>query len=541
MIKSIKTLITTICLVCIQISAQEIPKTFQNPILKGGFPDPSICRVEDTYYIANSSFIWYPGVPIHKSKDLINWELVSYVLNTPKHLDINDRTGKSGGIWAPTLRYDNGLFYLTVTQKKCGTSIVTTAKNIEGPWSEPITLHSENGIDGSLLFDGDKAWYCWSEDHEILFQEFDKLQNKLIGEKILLLDEHMFGNDYSNIEGPHIYKLKTGEYMLLIASGGTGSNNHNVSVFKSSYPQGPYKPCPNNPVLTHKGTNSAFNNIGHADIVETQNGEWYAVTLGVRPYNGFTIMDRETFLVKFEWENGWPVFNPEGNGLVLETDKRPNLPWTPINDKKDINDFLSPELSKDFNFYHTPKSKWWHLNDQKGCLRINLQPENTTQQTNIPVIARRITEFDFDAITNIDFDPKKGEAAGLIVMMNQNGQMRLEVCSQNGNKAVRLVTYALGRNTPLEEYVSESTIITSKTIKLKVKARALDYRFFVESNNGKWLQIGKVVNGEIISRQKIGSYSGAYVGIFATSNGEKSSNHADFNSFIYQTQNLENK
>ena len=136
--------------------------------------------------MVNSSFEWFPGLPIHKSKDLVNWELVSYALNTPKHLNIDDKTGKSGGIWAPTIRYHKGLFYLTVTQKRCGTSIVSTAKNVEGPWSEPITLHSENGIDGSLLFDDDKVWYCWSEDHEILLREFDKNENKLIGEKKII-------------------------------------------------------------------------------------------------------------------------------------------------------------------------------------------------------------------------------------------------------------------------------------------------------------------------------------------------------------------
>lgn len=536
--KNIKIIILLFFFMGSAIMAQDISTTFKNPILRGGFPDPSICRVGDTYYLANSSFIWYPGVPIHKSKDLVNWELVSYALNTPKHLNISDSTGKSGGIWAPTIRYHNNLFYLTVTQKNCGTSILSTAKNVEGPWSEPITLHSQNGIDGSLFFDNEKVWYCWSEDHEILLKEFDVKTNQLIGEKILLLDEHMFGNDYSHIEGPHIYKLKSGEYMLLIASGGTGTNNHNVSIFKSNNPKGPYVPCPNNPVLTHRGTNSSINNVGHADIVETQNGEWYAVTLGVRPLNGLTIMDRETFLVKFEWENGWPVFNSAGNGIILETDKRPNLPWTPII-KSTNYDFSASTLNLDFNFYHTPKSKWWDLEERKGWLRINLQPENTTKQTNIPVIARKITEFDFSATTIMDFNPIDNETAGIIVLMNQNGQMRLEVFNEKGSKHIRLVTYALGRITPLEEYVSESINVTEKAVKLKVEAHGLNYLFFVENNDGKWIQIGKIVNGEIISRQKIGSYSGAYVGIFATSNGGKSSNHADFDSFGYQTQNLE--
>lgn len=252
-----------------------------NPIIYADVPDMSMVRVGDTYYMSNMTMHMNMGVPIMKSKDLVNWELIGYALDTPQHLDVNDKTGQHGGIWEPTLRYNDGLFYLTVTQKQCETSIVTTAKNPEGPWSDPVTLYSQNGIDGSIFFDDEKAWYTWYENHLILLREFDKERIKLVGDTVLLLNEQMFGNDYSAIEGPHIYKLDDGEYLLLIASGETGGNNHNVSVFKSSSPKGPYQPCPYNPVLTHCGTDSLFNNIGHADIVKTQNGEWYAVMLGV--------------------------------------------------------------------------------------------------------------------------------------------------------------------------------------------------------------------------------------------------------------------
>jgi alpha-N-arabinofuranosidase len=294
-------------------------------------------------------------------------------------------------------------------------------------------------------------------------------------------------------------------------------------------------------VLTHRDKKSPFNNIGHADIVETQNGEWYAVTLGVRAFNGLTIMDRETFLVKFHWENGWPVFNPEGDGIVLEVDKRPNLPWTPVKNKSITDDFLNPKLSNDFNFYHTPQKKWWSLTDRKGWLRIALQSAKTIEQTNSPIIARKITEFDFEASTIIDFDPKNNETAGLIVIMNQNGQFRLEVFNKNNENAVRLVAYSLGRKTPLIEYVSDSEILDSKSVTLKVKAKGLDYYFYVKTKDGNFRKIGKVMDGTLISRQRIGSYSGAYVGVFGSSNGQKSNNHADFDSFTYKTLNSQNE
>ena len=514
------------------------PDTFTNPILPGSFPDPSICRVGDTYYLVNSSFIWYPGVPVHRSKDLVNWELITYALNTPAHLDINDKTGVHGGVWAPTIRYNDGLFYLTVTQKNCGASILTTAKNPEGPWSEPVTLHSQNGIDGSLLFDDDKAWYCWSEDHLILLREFDKEKMQLTGDSVLLLNEQMFGDGYSAIEGPHIYKIPDGEYMLLIASGGTGSNNHNVSVFKSSSPIGPYYPCPRNPVLTHKGTESPFNNIGHADIVETQNGEWYAVVLGVRPLNGLTIMDRETFLVKFEWKDGWPIFNQDGGGLVPEKGIRPNLPWTPVAIYPEVDEFNYNEPGLQYNFYHTPHFKWWSLSDNPGSLRIFLQKSKTTDQTNIPVIARRITEFDFDASTVISFSPEKTETAGLIAIMNQRGQMRLELFNNKGERFVRLVTHMQGPRTPLKTTVSDSVRIDDGKVILALEARGLAYRFLAGPSPNKMFQVGDTVNGEILSRQKIGSYSGAYIGFFGSSNGQESKNFADFESFTYKSSTL---
>lgn len=513
--------------------AQNEPQTFRNPILPGGHPDPSICRVGDVYYIVNSSFIWYPGVPIHRSKDLVNWELVSYALDTPEHLDLNDKTGQHGGIWAPTLRYHDSLFYLTVTQKMSGTSIVTTAKSPEGPWSLPVTLHSQNGIDGSLFFDDDKTWYCWSEDHLILLREFNKAQMKLEGDTVLLLNEQMFGDDYNSIEGPHIYKVNANEYMLLIASGGTGGNNHNVSVFKSNSPKGPYKPCPHNPVLTHRGTDSPFNNIGHADIVETHNGEWYAVTLGVRPLKRLTIMDRETFLVKFVWENGWPVFNPDGGGMVLEVDKRPNLPWSPVPVLPKVDNFNGDKLALQYNFYHTPHVKWWSLSDRPGYLRIYNQVPTTTEQTNLPVIARRITQFNFKASTVCSFDPKNRETAGLIVIMNQRGQMRLELFDVEGKTFARLVSYKEGRKKPLEVVVSDSVLMDYENVELTVEAEGLEYRFYAGAMGEKLMPIGDVISGDVISRQVIGSYSGAYVGVFASSNGGQSLNYADFDFFTY--------
>lgn len=529
------TFVILFCMCSFTVWPDDGPQTFKNPILKGSYPDPSICRVGDTFYLVNSSFIWYPGVPIHKSMDLVNWELIGYALTTSEHLNIGDNTGRFGGIWAPTLRYHNGLFYLTVTLKQCGTSIVSTAENIQGPWSIPKPLHSQNGIDGSLLFDDSGAWYCWSEDHEILLRAFNNERMELEGDTICILNEQMFGDDYTHIEGPHIYKLKSGDYMLLIASGGTGSNNHNVSVFKSDHAKGPYTPCPNNPVLTHRNKKSPFQNIGHADIVETQNGEWYAVTLGVRPQKGLTMMDRETFMVRLMWKEGWPVFNPEGGGLVLEEDRRPNLPWTKVPEIPMNDSFDNEELGVQYNFYHTPKLKWWSLNDHPGKLRIYSQKPSMTLQANLPVIARRVTSYDFKASTNIQFAPRVNETAGLTYMMNQNGQIRLELFHKDNLSYARVVVHANMRNGSEISYTSEAVLVSSDECILTMKGTNLAIECFVGTNEQSMRSVGGVIDASNITRQRIGSYSGAYIGMFSSSNGHVSQNYADFDYFIYET------
>ena len=511
---------------------------FRNPIIPGGHPDPSICRVEDNYYLVTSSFIWFPGVPIYQSKDLVNWKLIGHAFERPSSLNINDSTGVWGGIWAPTIRYHQGLFYITVTQRSWGDAVLVTSQDPAKQWSDPITLHSRSGIDGSLLFDDDHIWYCWSEDHKIWFQELDGKTLKLVGEKQLIMDELRF-EGYTNIEGPHIYKLENGEYMLLIAAGGTGSNKHNVSVFKSDQPNGPYQPCPQNPVLTHNNYESPISTIGHADIVQTQNNEWYAVMLGVRKVEGKTIMGRETFLTSFVWEDGWPKFNPKGGGKVLTFDQKPNLPWTPISPEqaKPLRDeFRSEQLNPVWNFYHTPHEKWWETDNTHGKLKIALQSPATTEQTNIPVIARRITEANFKAVLSMQFDPQnEKEQAGLIVLMNQNGQYRLQVTRKGSDKVVQLVKYVHYRKRKETTYetIAEKKV-EGKTLILKLEANGLDYQFLFGETEGTLRTLGTVQDGSIISKEAVGGYSGAYVGMFGSSNGSISDNEAIFDWFEYE-------
>lgn len=508
---------------------------FRNPILPGSHPDPSICRVGDDYYIVNSTFNWFPGIPIHHSTDLVNWELIGYVFEDPSSFEVKDGVGQHGGLWAPTIRYHQGVFYVTVTNFGSGNSMITTAIDPSGDWSQPVRLHDSKGIDGSLLFDEDKVWYCFSKDHKIWFQEMDLPHLKLLGEPKLIMDEERF-EGYTNIEGPHIYKLANGEYMLLIAAGGTGSNQHNVSVFKSAKPDGPYIPAPSNPVLTHALYESPISVIGHADIVETQNGEWYAVILGIRECNGYDITGRETFMTSFVWKDGWPLFNPDGGGHVLEYDKRPNLPLSNVQPLKTLDEFEGDALATYWNFFRPPTSLWHHV--ENGELKVTLQSMATTAQTHNPVIVRRITEHSFAASTSLEFKPENQEEAGLIAMMHHKGQLRCGIVVNEGKPYARVTEYYVNRKDKqtINERIVAEIPLKGKKFVISLVAEGLDYQFYVGvgTNTKNLKKIGEVLSGTLISRQVTGTYTGAYIGMYGTSNGQESNNQAKFNWFDYQ-------
>lgn len=287
-----------------------------NPILPGFYPDPSICAVGRDFYLVNSTFAYFPGVPIFHSRDLAHWRQIGNVLTRPSQLPL-DGCRHSRGIYAPTLRYHDGTFYLITTNISGGGNFIVTARDPAGPWSEPYWLgDAAPGIDPSLLFDDDGRCYYvgnrpnpdgerYGGDWEIWAQELDLNTMRLTGESHALWKGAL--RDVIWPEGPHLYK-KDGMYYLMIAEGGTGPN-HSVSVARSEHVFGPYVGNPNNPILTHRhlGAQYPVTCVGHGDLAADAEGNWYMVMLGMRPCGGHTIMGRETFLARVEWQNGWPV------------------------------------------------------------------------------------------------------------------------------------------------------------------------------------------------------------------------------------------
>lgn len=525
------------------VSAQQFNNDnyYTNPILKGFYPDPSICRVGDDYYLVNSSFEYYPGVPIFHSKDLINWQQIGHVLNRPSQLNL-DSVRASGGIYAPTIRYHNGTFYMitTLIGTKEGGNFFVTAKSPAGPWSEPQWLPKEaTGIDPSLFFDDDgKVYYTGNKKpinqaqvtryRQIWLQEVDLKNRTFVGERSIILEEGALYNA-ENAEAPHIYK-KEGYYYLIIAEGGT-FENHAVTIFRSKNITGPYESNKKNPILTHRhlGLNYPITSTGHADLVDTKDGNWWMVLLGVRKYGGLHYnLGRETFLAKVDWQDGWPIVNL-GDGKVLVKQLKPNLPSFNAQLESLRDDFAADTLYHYWNFLRTPRTDFWSLQKRKGFLRLNLSKEEITNLVSPAFIGRRQQDTSFQVETAIQFTPKKeNELAGLVLMMNNNFNYRCEKIIKEGKHYVQLIKRFKGN----DELINQILVEKGELI-MGIQAKGEDVDFYIRQNGNKQL-LAEKADGRILSVVNAGGFTGSYIGVYASSRGIKSSNYADFDWFDYK-------
>ena len=511
--------------------------TFDNPILPGFHPDPSICRVGEDFYLVTSSFEWYPGIPIFHSRDLMNWEQLGHVLTRPSQLAMKEGLRPSQGLWAPTIRFHDGTYYVICTAQGAGGTFYVTAEKPEGPWSEPVFLKDAPGIDPSLFFDDDgKCWYTgtvndtpdidrYLHEDRVYVQELDLDSGRLVGDRVTICTGHAVNAPYA--EAPHIYKID-GLYYLVIAEGGTWED-HAVTVFTSKNVTGPYTAGIANPVLTHRflGKNTDITTIGHADLVQDSRGKWWAVMLGVRPVGGYNMLGRESFITPVEFQDGWPVFNP-GIGRVLMKEKDTGLEPCRFAPQSPRDDFNGPELAFCWNFLRTPFTKWYQL--KNGELQIDLRKESVSELVNPSLIARRVDRVEYSAMTEMDFKPAQdGEEAGMIILQNAYNHYRLVKEQKNGEKRIVLYKTA-GRKT--EEVCAIRS--NSRTVCLKVVSKGLECWFYAGDDALHLQAMGAVQDASINSSQKAGGFTGPFIGMYASSNGKESSNHADFEYFEYR-------
>jgi xylan 1,4-beta-xylosidase len=534
------------------LASSQSDCTFTNPIVAGFYPDPSICKVGGDYYLVNSTFAYFPGINVLHSRDLVHWDLIGYVLDRPEQLNL-DKQGVSRGLFAPSIRYYKGLFYVVCTLVDIGGNFVATAKQPQGPWSMPAWLKEVNGIDPSLFFDDNgKAYITYNSappDDKQLYQghrtirirEFDPKELRVTGKEIILVNG---GVDISKkpvwIEAPHILK-KAGYYYLLCAEGGT-AENHSEVVFRSRSVYGPYVPYEKNPILTQRDLDPArpfpITCTGHADFVQTPKGDWWAVFLGCRPYeDNYYNTGRETFMAPVQWKDGWPVINPNFSEVQyrypcpIEPPAPTARSYSGTFSFRD--EFDKPSLDLNWIFLRTPHESWYDLTAKKGFLGLKLRPETCAGNMNPSFLGQRQQHLTGSVSIAIDFSPAaENEKVGLLVFQNETHFYFL--CkSKQGNQPV-LQLFTSGEK-EMQLIASQDLIDDQQNavVFLKIDASKEKYAFSYAFNTRKWILLKDSVDARFLSTKVAGGFVGCMYALYATSSGSPSGNSAYVDWFEY--------
>lgn len=492
----------------------------KNPILRGMYPDPSICEANGKYYLITSTFTYAPGVPIFESTDLENWVQIGNVLTTGQQLDLMDLE-VSSGIFAATIRFHKDTFYVITTNAGRGGNFYVTAKNPSGPWSEPVFLEEAPGIDPSLFFDREECYYvgqrfkadaAYYGDCEIWVQKLNLQTGKLIEEAHVLWD-----GAAKNVvwpEGPHLYK-KDDYYYLMIAEGGT-AHEHSVNVARSKEIFGPYESCKNNPLLTHKhlGNNYPLQYIGHADLIKRQDGNYFAVMLGTRMYQGKSSMGRETFMVPVIWEEDWPVFC-EGEGKI------PVLPETMSGMGRKCQIIWENPLPLSCVMLR----KVLDSSVRKvieGSLYLSLGTDRLDQDKNPAYIGIRVAEHQFRLSVPMTFFPEEKEEAGLVYYYNADNYIKLIIKKENDI----LITSVIKREKAIETCIHQEILNCyqgNSILELQAEKHKLSCIL-----NGRIL--AEAIDIDQLTTQGAGGFVGCTMGVYGYTDHENSWNHAVFGS-----------
>ena len=485
--------------------------SFENPILPGFYPDPSICRVGEDYYLVNSSFEFFPGVPLWHSRDLLHWEQLGHVLTRPSQ-DPLEGCRASGGIFAPTIRHHNGRFYMVTTNVSAGGNFFVWADDIRGPWSEPITI-KQGGIDPSFF---------WDDDGTVYFQStFGDINGQCIGQCVVDLETGEMLTETRPIwhgtggkcpEGPHMYKIN-GKYYLMIAEGGT-EYGHMETIARSDSPWGPFESSPRNPILSHRDINPRTGipqGLGHADLVEDQNGQWWIVFHGIRP-SQFMLhhMGRETMIAPVDWDkDGWPVVNggkPIENPMTVPTP--PNYQEKPV-DKAWKDCFQGPELDCRWAYLRNPVLENYSLGNGLTLRGTAATLDDCASPTFVGV---RQGEFCSQVEVSLTVDQlAEGARLGLSVFHVPQHHYDLFVTRREGQLCAVL------RRRVVDMVVESAPVALpeGQPIQLRIDSARLGYTFYAGAAGQPLAQVGTGCTQLLSTEVTICTFTGCFYGMFA--------------------------
>jgi xylan 1,4-beta-xylosidase len=513
------------------IVGSKLCDMYQNPIRIGMYPDPSIIRVEDDYYMVNSSFIFFPCIPVSHSKDLIRWNIIGHAIINPDYAYLEDLEG-GRGYWAPDISYYDGRFYITATYRMNDTGVVYRKQMVvssdkpEGPYCEPAFIN-EDGIDPSIFTDDDGKRYMLLNRGARIF-EISKDGTKQLEKPRLLY----YGDNKRAPEGPHLLK-KNGWYYLFLAEGGTGIG-HQISVARSKSLFGNYEPCPYNPIMAQRNSDAILQCCGHGKPVMTSNGDWYMVYLCYRYLDGkYGMLGRETALDPITWTmDGWPLVNNLKGPSTLQ--KKPIVPFK-LEDKVEesfFDDFTHKELN--LNWF-TPRS--WEKNGiwiENSHLFIKGSVEDLSEFGASSLVLQRQRHFSFEVIIKMKYPKLYGnQNLGLTCYYDENTYLKYGLFKNNNGYELQ-VHEKIGEEEKisLREFIKEDEYIY-----LKIITKGLNREFSYSYNNKSWVTLGSLENVYYICSEGIVKgkrFTGATVGMYVYS-GIEAVIYGEFDFFVYHT------
>ncbi len=505
----------------------KLENMYHNPIVTGAHPDPSVIRVGEDYYMVNSSFTFFPCIPILHSRDLVNWEIIGHAVTERDYLNI-DELEDGRGIWAPDISYHKGRFYIVATYRLNDggpiyrKQMVVSSDKPEGPYSKPVFI-DEDGIDPSVFTDDDGRRYMLLNRGARIFEVSEDCTKQLSKAELL-----WYGDNKRAPEGPHLLK-KDGYYYLFMAEGGTGIT-HCITVARSKKLMGPYELSPHNPIMTQTKPLEYIQRAGHGKPVQSQNGDWYIVYLcGRRMGEGYCILGRETSMDPMEWTlDGWPIINKGRGPSVLQ--HKPQLEPHPFKTlEKD--DFDGDKLALDWMFMRQPEIDGYYLKDSKLFIKATHKDLNSADAKNF--VVRRQKHHYCKVETKLQLSQSAGLEAGLVGYYDTLTYLKFGVIQKEGKQMIQVVEHiGSEERMPFECEIQE----TCGTLYLQMHTHMFERSFHYSVDGKCWNHIGTLEEVYYLSDEGINGgkrFTGAMIGVYAINRETTQNEYVAFDYFKY--------